>query len=407
MSFFETIGVKTVLVIGTVLRVCLILYGEWQDRTQIVKYTDVDYYVFTDAAEFMTKGQSPYLRPTYRYTPLLAWLLQPNITLTPLFGKIIFIFCDIITGYLIYLLCISQKVQEKVAVICSCLWLLNPVPATVSSRGNAESIMAVLVLLSLKLVQENKVVLAAVIYATSVHVKIYPAVYALQIYLYLKPESFKVGSGNSVSKLTDDLWPNKRKCIFVCVAGGTFLALTGTFYYWYGWDFLHETYLYHLTRRDIRHNFSVYFYMLYLTMVTEHTLVIGLLSFIPQLILMVTFSIKYRQETALCWFLNTFVFVTFNKVCTSQYFLWYLSILPVVIPKLYMSYSKATTAAICWISSQGFWLLFAYYLEFEGQPTFLYIWIAGVLFFLVNIWIMAIIIESYKPNHISHVKKIK
>lgn len=96
-------------------------------------------------------------------------------------------------------------------------------------------------------------------------------------------------------------------------------ALYGTFMFFrYGWDFLHETYLYHLTRRDIRHNFSVYFYMLYLTMVTEHTLVIGLLSFIPQLILMVTFSIKYRQETALCWFLNTFVFVTFNKVCTSQ-----------------------------------------------------------------------------------------
>lgn len=392
MPMMDYFTINTVLILGTVLRLLLIVYGDWQDKTQLVKYTDVDYYVFTDAAEFISKGQSPYLRPTYRYTPLLAWLLQPNITLTGTFGKLIFVFCDIMTGYLIYILCKSQNAKETSAVFCSCLWLLNPVPATVSSRGNAESIMAVLVLLCLKLLQEDRVIMAAIVYAISVHVKIYPAVYAFQIYQYLSRESRDGG----LNQFIKDLWPNRRRMIFISVAGAVFLFLTGIYYHWYGWDFLFETYLYHLTRRDIRHNFSVYFYMLYQTAFSQYTELLGLLSFLPQLVLMVTFSIRFRHDTALCWFLNTFVFVTFNKVCTSQYFLWYLSILPVIIPKLQMSFTKAVTAVISWICSQGLWLFFAYFLEFEGKSTFIYIWMAGILFFLVNIWIMSVIIESYK-----------
>lgn len=178
------------------------------------------------------QGESPYLRPTYRYTPLLALVLTPNVTLTPVFGKLIFVFFDILTGYFIYKLCINQGVKKREAVICSSLWLLNPMPATVSSRGNAESIMSALVLLSLIFLLENKLKLAAMVYAMSVHVKIYPAVYALQIYLYLKrvPTSKK---NNSHASLPEDMLPNKQKLIFVVVAGLVFSLLTGVFYHWY------------------------------------------------------------------------------------------------------------------------------------------------------------------------------
>ena len=54
-------------------------YGEWQDANMEVKFTDVDYFVFTDAAKFVSQLDSPYRRSTYRYSPMLAWLLIPNV----------------------------------------------------------------------------------------------------------------------------------------------------------------------------------------------------------------------------------------------------------------------------------------------------------------------------------------
>ena len=43
------------LVIGLLLRGLLTIYGLWQDSVMAVKYTDVDYFVFTDAARFVTE----------------------------------------------------------------------------------------------------------------------------------------------------------------------------------------------------------------------------------------------------------------------------------------------------------------------------------------------------------------
>jgi phosphatidylinositol glycan class M len=44
---------KNVLYASIALRVALILYSEWHDARSVVKYTDVDYRVFTDAARFI------------------------------------------------------------------------------------------------------------------------------------------------------------------------------------------------------------------------------------------------------------------------------------------------------------------------------------------------------------------
>jgi hypothetical protein len=44
---------RNVLLSATVLRISLILYSEWHDARSLVKYTDVDYRVFSDAAAFL------------------------------------------------------------------------------------------------------------------------------------------------------------------------------------------------------------------------------------------------------------------------------------------------------------------------------------------------------------------
>ena len=41
--------------LGLLIRIGLIIYGEWQDRTMAVKFTDIDYFVFNDAAAYVTQ----------------------------------------------------------------------------------------------------------------------------------------------------------------------------------------------------------------------------------------------------------------------------------------------------------------------------------------------------------------
>ena len=99
-----TASPRRLLALAVAIRLALIAAGELQDRVaarrargahrtrhlltasaaQAVPYTDVDYRVFADAARAVARGQPPYARATFRYTPLLAFALLPNSVVGPL-----------------------------------------------------------------------------------------------------------------------------------------------------------------------------------------------------------------------------------------------------------------------------------------------------------------------------------
>ena len=89
---------RAVFPAAILLRAIFLVYGLFQDVYSPMKYTDIDYYVFTDAARFIAKGQSPYDRDTYRYTPLLAWLIYPATWSGPWFSFVKILFA---VGYIV------------------------------------------------------------------------------------------------------------------------------------------------------------------------------------------------------------------------------------------------------------------------------------------------------------------
>jgi phosphatidylinositol glycan class M len=175
-----------ILTISLIFRLLLLLWGEYQDTHSPLKYTDIDYLVFTDASHYLSTSQSPYLRETYRYTPLLAWLLYPT-SLSPRwfgFGKAVFAVGDVVTGYLIFLL-LKQRMARGKAMQYACIWLLNPMVANISTRGSSEGLLAVIVVGMLWAVETERVALGGCLLGLGVHFKIYPFVYAVSLVVWL------------------------------------------------------------------------------------------------------------------------------------------------------------------------------------------------------------------------------
>lgn len=311
------------------LRAVLFSYGLLQDAYSPVKYTDIDYLVFTDAARYVSHARSPYDRETYRYTPLLAWLLLP--TSWPgvgwfSFGKVVFGLADIVTGWLLALILRSPaggSMSRESSMKFASIWLLNPMVATISTRGSSEGLLGVMVISLLWAVTNRRIKLAGVLLGLAVHFKIYPFIYAPTLLVHFSWPPFPDGKSKSLfNKLVAPFFSHDNVELAISSLL-TFAGLNAAMYLVYGYPFLQHTYLHHITRIDHRHNFSPYNTLLYLSSSSpssSQTIGFESLAFIPQLLLSAVLIplILTRHGLPGTMLAQTFAFVALNKVCTSQ-----------------------------------------------------------------------------------------
>ena len=325
-----------ILTLSILLRLILLCYGIAQDTLSPLPYTDIDYYVFTDAARYTYRRASPYSRETYRYTPLLAWLLVPTAWSPQWiwfsFGKVLFAIADILAGWLIILVLRGEGMEMERALKFACVWLLNPMVATISTRGSSEGLLGVIVVALLWAVLRRRIILAGVLLGLAVHFKIYPFIYGASILWYLDTKSVSTSPSRQTSAIPPQdatllnnitAFFNHARITLLLVSLTVFTALNLLMYHIYGFSFLQHTFLHHLTRIDHRHNFSPYNTLLHLSSAAPDS-ISGLrfesLAFIPQLLLsgVLIPLVLAKRDLAGAMLCQTWGFVAFNKVVTSQ-----------------------------------------------------------------------------------------
>lgn len=185
--------------LGFLIRLALIAYGVHHDSTHALKYTDVDYRVFSDATRFLLHPSqynqaagpwahwlplgSPFARETYRYTPLLALLLTPN-AVHPLWGKLLFSAADVGICVLLHSILQRQKAPRPILTV-SLAWLFNPMPINIATRGSSEALLGLMVLACLYAALQRRWTLCALLLGLAAHFKIYPVVYAVSLVMHL------------------------------------------------------------------------------------------------------------------------------------------------------------------------------------------------------------------------------
>ena len=424
--------------IGTFLRLFLAWLLPWlfdvQGVVPGVAYTDIDYHIFVDAANHIKQGNSPYQRHTYRYTPFLAYILSkfPNDEV----ARYLFCIADAICGWII-LKYRQQKRQENktqehesskgTSIISPKLqdalwWLYNPLAINICTRGSSESFQVLLpVLLTVTTVTTgnktcSRALLAGIWHGIAVHSKLYPIIYSLSFMTYFAPSIQKINDSirqqsTLVGKLFSFVlsWAKRllrpAPVLFFVAFAATFAVLTYLSVHWYGQTALEEGLLYHFSRVDHRHNYSMHWYWIYLGRAradfSQNMALLGKLLLLPQLVLLVYTSLTVAPyNLGLALFLQTYLFVTQNKVITAQYLTWYLCLLPLCSDSFRMT-RQLILSLLGLGLSYAFWLSSAYRLEMQGKPVHRIVWVASAVYYWANISVIGALLGSHQGEKIT------
>jgi phosphatidylinositol glycan class M len=311
-------------------------------------------------------------------------------------------------------------------------WLYNPLAVNICTRGSAESLMVLLPVLATVWIAsaEEKTwpsaLIAGLWHGVAIHAKLYPVIYTLSFMAAFAatkqpriPRSTKQNQKWTPRRIATllFLWIQRlltpAPLVFAVTSVATFGALTYAAVRWYGPAALHEGLLYHFSRVDHRHNYSMHWYWIYLARAAQqhgdisaaNMALAGRLLLLPQLILLVYTSLGVAPNNlSLALFIQTFLFVAHNKVITAQYFTWYLCLLPLCSDSFSWT-PRVRNALVALGGAVAFWLFSAYCLEMQGMAVHGVVWFASVVFFAANVNLLGALVNSSQREHLFRAKE--
>lgn len=208
----------------------------------------------------------------------------------------------------------------------------------------------------------------------------------------------------SNKKSLSSLLPNKSRFIFFFFTFIGFAVPTLASYMLYGDIYIEEAWLYHFHRQDLQHNFSPYFFIYSFVTDAFSRRILSFLAFVPQFSLILisafyyVYGSKQKKDLFMSLFVQTYIFVTLNKVITAQYFEWYMCLMPLIVPFLNMPLLKWIQVFTFWAVSILQWLLPAYLYEFRKWKCFDWVGYASIAFVLIHMSLLGYLQITFKSK---------